>query len=76
MHEVHDAVVQGGSIVLTNLSFADGQRVRVTLSEGNAAAPPQRVPIEEVRRELKGGVERFDEPFEPMVPTDHWEMVK
>ena len=35
-----------------------------------------RVSIEEVRRQLKGGVERFDDPFEPMIPGEDWEMLK
>ena len=32
--------------------------------------------IHEVRELLKNGVERFDEPSEPMIPTDSWEMQK
>ena len=35
-----------------------------------------RMSIDEVRRLLKDGVERFEDPFEPMIPTEHWEMLK
>jgi hypothetical protein len=74
MHQIDDAVVQGGKIVLSHLPFADGQRVRVIVSESEA--PVVRLPIDEVRCELKGGVERFEDPFEPMIPSEDWEMLK
>jgi hypothetical protein len=66
--------VQGGKIVLSHLPFADGQRVRVIVSENEA--PIARLPIDDVRRQLKGGVERFDDPLEPMIPSEDWEMLK
>jgi len=31
--------------------------------------------IENVRRQLRGGVERFDHPLEPMIPSGDWEML-
>jgi hypothetical protein len=74
MHQIDDAVVRGGKILLSDLPFADGQRVRVIVAESDA--PVIRLPIAEVRRQLKGGVERFDDPCEPMIPTDDWEMLK
>lgn len=74
MHRINDAVVHGGQLVLTDLPFADGQHVRVVVAAADADRP--RMPIAEVRRLLKGGVERFDDPFEPMIPADHWEMLK
>nr|MBA2707343.1 hypothetical protein [Gemmatimonadaceae bacterium] len=55
--------------------FADGQRVRVIVAESDAA-PVGRLSIEDVRRQLKGGVERFDDPCEPMIPSGDWEMLK
>ena len=79
MHQVNDAVVRGGKIVLSDLPFADGQRVRVVVSESDAAAASQPLPrmsIADVRRQLKDGVERFDDPFGPMIPIDDWEMLK
>lgn len=76
MHRIDDAIVKGGKIVLSNLPFADGQHVRVIVAEHDAAPPVVRVPIEEVRRQLKGGVERFDDPFGPMIPAEDWEMLK
>ena len=34
------------------------------------------VSIDDVRRQLCGGVVRFDDPFEPMIPGGDWEMLK
>ncbi|MGA2233317.1 MAG: hypothetical protein ABSH22_20635 [Tepidisphaeraceae bacterium] len=74
MHEINDAIVQGGRIVLSHLPFADGQRVRVWLSQADEVN--RRIPIKQVRQALKGGVERFEDPFEPMIPGESWEMHK
>ena len=74
MHEINDAIVQGGKIVLSQLPFADGQHVRIIVTETTTA--DQRLSIQEVRRILQGGVERFDDPFEPMIPSESWEMLK
>jgi hypothetical protein len=75
MHQIDDAIVRDGKIVLSHLPFADGQRVRVMIAESDAA-PVGRLPIAEVRRQLQGGVERFDDPFEPAIPGGDWEMLK
>ncbi len=75
MHQIDDAIVQGGRIILSHLPFADGQRVRVTVAEHDAPAP-QSMSIDDVRRQLRGGVARFDDPFEPMIPSGDWEMLK
>ena len=75
MHRIDDAIVRGGKIVLSDLPFADGQHVRVTVAEQDAA-PRQSLSIGEVRRQLRGGVTRFDEPFQPMIPAGDWEMLK
>ena len=75
MHQINDAIVQGGKVVLANLPFADGQRVRVTIAETDAG-PAGRLSTDEVRRQLRGCVERFDEPLEPMIPQGDWEMLK
>jgi hypothetical protein len=74
MHEINDVIVQDGKIVLSHLPFADGQHVRVIVAE--TSEPALRIPIRKVREILKGGVERFDDPFEPMIPSENWEMLK
>lgn len=75
MHRINDAVVHGGRLVLTDLPFAEGQHVQVVVAEQDSqAAKP--VSIDEVRSLLRGGVERYDDPFEPSIPSDNWEMLR
>lgn len=73
MHRFDDIIVQGGKIVISDLPYPDGQHVRVLVATDS---PQPRRSIEEVRQLLRGSVSRYDEPFEPMIPADHWEMTK
>jgi hypothetical protein len=75
MHEINDAIVRDGKIVLSHLPFAEGQHVKVVVSEIDQELHPRRS-IQEVRAMLKGSVEKFDDPLEPMIPVDRWEMLK
>ncbi|HEX8342083.1 MAG TPA: hypothetical protein VF624_14350 [Tepidisphaeraceae bacterium] len=78
MLQIDDAIVRDHKLVLSNLPFADGQRVRVVID----AEPPEpseavkRLPITEVRRLLKGCTGEIDDPSEPMIPIEDWEMLK
>ena len=72
---VNDAIVRDGKVVLSHLPFADGQHVRITVSESQRT-PQLRRTIQQVREILKRGVVRFDDPTEPMIPSDTWEMLK
>jgi hypothetical protein len=75
MHRIDDAIVTGGKVVLSNLPFAEGQHMRIIVAEANVRADKPAT-IQEIRQLLKGGVERFDDPLEPMIPEDRWEMLK
>jgi hypothetical protein len=75
MHQINDAIVKGGKLELSHLPFADGQHVRILVTEKDAQ-PAIRRSIHEIRQLLKGGVERFDDPTQPMIPDDRWEMLK
>ena len=78
MVQVQDAIVRGGQIVVDGLPFQDGQHVRVSVT---TTAPPEgstgpvKRSIAEVQRLLAGSVVRFDDPTEPMIPLDDWEML-
>ena len=75
MHRINDAIVRGGQLVLSGLPFAEGQHVQVVVAElQEGAANPMH--ISEIRSILRGGVERYDDPFEPAIPLDGWEMLK
>jgi len=68
---VEQAQVRGGQVVISGLPMPDG-KVDVIVSD----AHPARRNINEVRGLLRGGVERYDETFEPVISPDAWEMLK
>jgi hypothetical protein len=70
MHQINDAIVRGGKLELWQLPFPDGQHVRILVTETDVPIS-NRNSIDEVRRLLKGGVERFEEPLAPILPTEH-----
>ena len=75
MYQIDDAIVNAGKLVLSDLPFSEGQHVRIFVAEIDER-PAKPASIGEVRRLLKGGVERFEDPFEPLIPLDNWEMLK
>lgn len=76
MHEVNDVIVHDGKIEVAHLPFANGQRVRVTVAEARPLSSSKRLPIAQVREMLQGSVEYVEDPCEPMIPTEDWEMLK
>ncbi|HZL33950.1 MAG TPA: hypothetical protein VFC78_01490 [Tepidisphaeraceae bacterium] len=75
MHQINDAIVRDGKIVLSNLPFADGQHVQIVVADADEQLA-KTATIDSIRQTLRGGVERFDDPIEPMIPVDSWEMLK
>ncbi len=76
MFEVNDVIVRDGKIEVSHLPFANGQHVRVTVVEERPHSSPKRLPIAGVREILQGSVEHFEDPCEPMIPVEDWEMLK
>jgi hypothetical protein len=37
---------------------------------------PQKLSMQEVHELVRGSVDPFDDPSEPMIPEDSWEMLK
>jgi hypothetical protein len=72
MHQINDVIVREGKLVLSNLPFAEGQRVRVVVSEAEPRTA-KTISINEARQLLKGGAERFDDPLEPLISVENWE---
>lgn len=72
MHRIDDAIVREGKLVLTDLPFAEGEHVHITVEK----APKVKRTIDEVRALLRGSVLKFDDPTEPMIPMEDWECLK
>jgi hypothetical protein len=75
MHEINDLIVRDGKVVLTHLPYPDGHHVRVMVL-ASEEPPAKRISVAEIRRALKGSVGRFENPLEPMIPSENWEMLK
>jgi hypothetical protein len=75
MLQIENAIVTGGKVTLVDLPFPDGQEVCISVVEAGKD-PTKKMSIDDVRQLLKGGVAHFDDPFEPMIPLDDWEMLK
>jgi hypothetical protein len=60
-------------VSVTNLPVPDGERVQVVVTD---LPVPAKLTIVQARQLLAGGVERYDDPFDPSIPGDSWEMLK
>jgi hypothetical protein len=75
MLQIEHAIVAGGRVTLVDLPFPDGREVCISVVEAGHD-PVKKMSIDEVRQILKGCVTHFEDPFEPMIPLDDWEMLK
>jgi hypothetical protein len=67
MQHIHDAIVRGRKLVISDLPFAEGQRVHIVVAEAQSAKTAS---IHDIRRLLKSGVEHFENPFESLIPLE------
>lgn len=66
-----EAVVQpNGRVVLENLPFDDGDMVEVIVLEANDEATRSSV------NPIKGVLLKYEDPFEPAVPPEDWNVLK
>lgn len=65
-HRVEMIVAQDGILTLQDLPFNAGDRVEVII-----------LPLTDTpANPLRGSVARYDDPFEPAVPIEDWEVLK
>lgn len=76
MVQVQEVVVRGGQVVIDGLPFEDGQHVRVSVETTAVEAASVQRSIAEIRRIVAGSSDRLDDPGEPMIPLDSWDMLK
>jgi hypothetical protein len=69
-HETDATVQPDGSVVLSNLPFAAGDKVHVVVTP--TASPANIVAWES----LRGTLLKYDAPFEPAAPLDNWESLQ
>ena len=71
---INDIIVTDGKITLSDLPIPDGHHVRILITDYDDHKNERS--IEEVRKLLGGTILKFDDPSEPMIPPETWEMQK
>lgn len=66
-----EAIVQSnGRVILNDLPFEEGKHVEIIVLDNNGIETAQKL------NPLKGGVLRYDDPFEPATPAEDWEVLR
>jgi len=68
-HRIEKVIQSNGTIVLENLPFAEGETVEIIIVKSDAESEKKRYP-------LRGTLYKYEEPFEPAVPLEDWEVLK
>ncbi len=68
-HRIEKVIQSNGTIVLENLPFAEGETVEIIIVKSDAEGKKNRYP-------LRGTLYKYEEPFEPAVPVEDWEVLK
>lgn len=73
-------IAKGGVLILDNLPFAQDDEVEVTVQLQPTGYPRMELDPNDLSRPAlhnpnKGTVVWHHDPFEPVIPEDHWEML-
>jgi hypothetical protein len=68
-HRTERIIQPNGTLILENLPFEAGDKVEVIVLE----IQPQK---EETDNPLRGTLLKYEDPFEPAVPLEDWEVLK
>jgi hypothetical protein len=69
-HRVETTLTEDGTLIIKDLPFQAGETVEIIILERF----PQ--PSESNPYPLRGTVIRYDDPFEPPVPIEDWELLQ
>lgn len=73
-YKVETVLTEDGTLLLKELPFYAGDVVEIIILEQSKTPLPSSP--EQPIRSLKGSILRYDEPFEPAVPPEDWEVLK
>ena len=66
---VEKIIQSNGTIILENLSFDEGEIVEIVISKPESESEKSRYP-------LRGTTYKYENLFEPAVPSEDWEALK
>jgi hypothetical protein len=69
-HRIEITLTENGTLTIKDLPFQAGEAVEIIILESHSR------PKEENPYPLRGTVIRYDEPFEPAVPPEDWEVLQ
>jgi hypothetical protein len=75
-HKVEVTLAQNGTLTLEGLPFHAGDAVEVIILERRSGQSRLSMPSATNPYPLRGTVYRYDEPFEPAVPPEDWEVLQ
>ncbi len=73
-HKLAATLMEDGTLVLQGLPFHAGDTVEIIILEQPKAELPNQA--SQADYPLQGTVLRYDDPFEPAVPAEDWEVLK
>jgi hypothetical protein len=71
-HKLAATLMEDGTLVLKGLPFHAGDTVEIIILEQSTLEEP----VASNGSPLAGSVLRYDDPFEPAVPPEEWEVLK
>lgn len=67
---IETTIQRNGCVILNDLPFEDGKQVEIIVLDINGKGTLPTV------NPLKGTLLKYDDPFEPAVPIEDWEVLK
>ncbi len=74
-HKLETVLSENGTLILQGLPFQAGESVEVIIL-GKSSQIPSKPVLEDNSCPLKGSIIFYDEPFEPAVLLEDWEVLK
>jgi hypothetical protein len=75
-YKIRSIVMADGSIVLKGLPFRVGKSVEVIVLDDVSSQEVASPKLAERWKSLQGSVARYDDPFEPAIPLEDWDVLK
>ena len=73
-YKIQTVLTEDGTVLLKELPFQAGDAVEIIILEQSKTSSSSSQ--EKLIHSLKGSVLRYDDPFEPAIPPEHWEVLK
>ncbi|MBE9077510.1 hypothetical protein IQ241_09395 [Romeria aff. gracilis LEGE 07310] len=73
-HKVAATLTEDGKLLLTGLPFQAGDTIEIILLEQPKERNSSQANLAQLEHPLQGTVLRYEDPFEPAMPVEEWEI--